>query len=147
MSPGEIFGDRALYRLEIAKLRECLRVMKAQGIRVVDLPEVERHQPQRDDPTLGLSLQVRQGLPARLETGRSLEVLGRFRRREPEIPEADLGEAAASPQRTDRQRRIAPGRQYQPQTSRRMLQEKPEELVDIRLRLDAVVVVQDQNQR
>jgi 2-dehydropantoate 2-reductase len=38
MSPAEIFADPGLYRLEIGQLRETLRVMAAQGIRVVDLP-------------------------------------------------------------------------------------------------------------
>ena len=38
MTPGEIFGRRRLYRLEIAVLRECLAVMQAQGIQVIDLP-------------------------------------------------------------------------------------------------------------
>lgn len=38
MTPGEIFARRRLYRLEIAVLRECLAVMRAQGIQVIDLP-------------------------------------------------------------------------------------------------------------
>ncbi len=38
MTPAEIFAHPGLYRLEIEQLRECLAVMKAQGIRVVDLP-------------------------------------------------------------------------------------------------------------
>jgi 2-dehydropantoate 2-reductase len=38
MTPGEIFARRRLYRLEIAVLRECLAVMRAQGILVLDLP-------------------------------------------------------------------------------------------------------------
>jgi len=38
MSAAEIFSDRKLYQLEIKMLRECLAVMKAQKILVVDLP-------------------------------------------------------------------------------------------------------------
>jgi 2-dehydropantoate 2-reductase len=38
MPPGEIFAHPALYRLEIGQLREALKVMAADGIRVVDLP-------------------------------------------------------------------------------------------------------------
>jgi len=38
MTAGEVFADRALYKLEIDMLRECLAVMKAQNIEVVDLP-------------------------------------------------------------------------------------------------------------
>jgi 2-dehydropantoate 2-reductase len=38
MSAAEIYAHRGLYKLEIAMLRECLAVMKAQHIEVVDLP-------------------------------------------------------------------------------------------------------------
>ena len=38
MTAAEIVADRGLYNLEIAMLRECLAVMQAQGIDVVDLP-------------------------------------------------------------------------------------------------------------
>jgi len=38
MTAAEVFAHPGLYRLEIAQLRECLAVMKAQGIDVVDLP-------------------------------------------------------------------------------------------------------------
>jgi len=38
MSVAEIFANKELYALEIAMLRECLEVMKAQNIEVVDLP-------------------------------------------------------------------------------------------------------------
>ncbi len=38
MTAAEVFSDRKLYRLEVGMLRECLAVMKAQGIPVVDLP-------------------------------------------------------------------------------------------------------------
>jgi 2-dehydropantoate 2-reductase len=38
MTAAEVFNHSGLYRLEIAQLRECLVVMKAQGIGVVDLP-------------------------------------------------------------------------------------------------------------
>ncbi len=38
MPPAEIFAHPGLYRLEIAQLREALAVMRAQGIRAVDLP-------------------------------------------------------------------------------------------------------------
>jgi 2-dehydropantoate 2-reductase len=38
MTPAEIFAHAGLYRLELAQLRECLAVMKAQHIRTVDLP-------------------------------------------------------------------------------------------------------------
>lgn len=40
MTPGEIFADSELFKLEIEMLRECLAVMEAQGIKVVDLPGV-----------------------------------------------------------------------------------------------------------
>jgi 2-dehydropantoate 2-reductase len=39
MSPGEIFSHSGLFKLEIFQLRECLAVMKAQGIQTTDLPE------------------------------------------------------------------------------------------------------------
>lgn len=38
MTPAEIFAHAGLYRLELAQLRECLAVMKAQHIHTVDLP-------------------------------------------------------------------------------------------------------------
>jgi 2-dehydropantoate 2-reductase len=38
MTPGEVFANRKLYKLEIEMLRECLAVMEAQGFQVVDLP-------------------------------------------------------------------------------------------------------------
>ena len=38
MTPAEIFAHPRLYWLEIAQLRETLAVMRAQGIRAVDLP-------------------------------------------------------------------------------------------------------------
>jgi 2-dehydropantoate 2-reductase len=38
MTAAEVFANPNLYRLEIAQLSECLAVMKAQGIGVVDLP-------------------------------------------------------------------------------------------------------------
>jgi 2-dehydropantoate 2-reductase len=38
MTPAEVFANRALYKIEIAMLRECLEVMQAQSIPVVDLP-------------------------------------------------------------------------------------------------------------
>lgn len=40
MTAAEVFAHPGLYRMEIAQLRECLAVMKAQGIRVVDLPGI-----------------------------------------------------------------------------------------------------------
>jgi 2-dehydropantoate 2-reductase len=39
MTPVDIFAHPGLYRLEILQLREALTVMRAQGIRVVDLPK------------------------------------------------------------------------------------------------------------
>jgi 2-dehydropantoate 2-reductase len=38
MTPAEIFANPGLYRLELGQLRECINVMSAQHIRVVDLP-------------------------------------------------------------------------------------------------------------
>ncbi|MFL7868449.1 MAG: ketopantoate reductase family protein [Anaerolineales bacterium] len=38
MSAAEIYAHKGLYKLEIAVLRECLAVMQAQNIEVVDLP-------------------------------------------------------------------------------------------------------------
>lgn len=38
MTPAEVFANKDLYKLEIEMLRECLAVMKAQGLKVVDLP-------------------------------------------------------------------------------------------------------------
>lgn len=38
MTAAEVFANPDLYRLEISQLKECLAVMKAQGIKVVDLP-------------------------------------------------------------------------------------------------------------
>jgi 2-dehydropantoate 2-reductase len=38
ITPGEVFGHPGLFRLEIEQLRECLRVMRAMTISVVDLP-------------------------------------------------------------------------------------------------------------
>ncbi|MDD5369098.1 MAG: 2-dehydropantoate 2-reductase [Anaerolineaceae bacterium] len=40
MTPGQIFADGRLYRLEIAQLRETLRVMNAYQLRIVNLPGV-----------------------------------------------------------------------------------------------------------
>lgn len=38
MTAAQVFANAGLYRLEIAQLCECLEVMRAQGIGVVDLP-------------------------------------------------------------------------------------------------------------
>lgn len=38
MTAGEVFANKDLYELEIKMLRECLAVMEAQNIEVVDLP-------------------------------------------------------------------------------------------------------------
>ena len=38
LTAAEVFADPRLYKLEIDQLKECLTVMKAQGIGVVDLP-------------------------------------------------------------------------------------------------------------
>ncbi len=38
MPPDQIFADPALFQMEVYQLREALKVMKAQGIPVVDLP-------------------------------------------------------------------------------------------------------------
>jgi 2-dehydropantoate 2-reductase len=38
MSPAEIYAHPGLYRIEVGQLRECLAVMKAQGIHPIDLP-------------------------------------------------------------------------------------------------------------
>ena len=38
MTPAQIFSNKDLYKLEIEMLKECLAVMEAQGIEVVDLP-------------------------------------------------------------------------------------------------------------
>ncbi|MEP0807435.1 MAG: ketopantoate reductase family protein [Chloroflexota bacterium] len=38
MTAAEIFANKDLYRVEIAMLKECLAVMEAQGLKVVDLP-------------------------------------------------------------------------------------------------------------
>lgn len=38
MTAGEVFANRDLYKVEIAMLKECLAVMEAQRIKVVDLP-------------------------------------------------------------------------------------------------------------
>ena len=38
MTAAEILANKKLYRLEVEMLRECLAVMQAQGINVVDLP-------------------------------------------------------------------------------------------------------------
>lgn len=38
MTAAEVFADPKLFKLEMALVRECLAVMKAQGIPVVDLP-------------------------------------------------------------------------------------------------------------
>lgn len=38
MTAAQVFADRKLYKLEIDMLKECLAVMKAQNLEVVDLP-------------------------------------------------------------------------------------------------------------
>jgi len=38
MTAAQVFANRKLYKLEIDMLKECLVVMKAQGLEVVDLP-------------------------------------------------------------------------------------------------------------
>jgi 2-dehydropantoate 2-reductase len=40
MTPSQVLQDRQLYGLEVAMLRECLAVMRAQHIPVIDLPGV-----------------------------------------------------------------------------------------------------------
>jgi 2-dehydropantoate 2-reductase len=38
MTAAEVFANKGLYKIEIDMLRECLAVMKAQNLQVVDLP-------------------------------------------------------------------------------------------------------------
>lgn len=38
--PGEVFANKYAFRIEIAQIVECLKVMNARGINVVDLPGV-----------------------------------------------------------------------------------------------------------
>jgi 2-dehydropantoate 2-reductase len=38
MTAGEVFANKSLYKIEIDILKECLAVMEAQGLKVVDLP-------------------------------------------------------------------------------------------------------------
>lgn len=38
MTPSQVFADPSLAKLEIGQIKECLAVMRSQGIRVVDLP-------------------------------------------------------------------------------------------------------------
>jgi 2-dehydropantoate 2-reductase len=38
MTAAQVFANRKLYKLEIEMLKECLAVMRAQGLEVVDLP-------------------------------------------------------------------------------------------------------------
>ncbi len=38
MTAAQVFANGALYRIEVQALRECIAVMQAQGIQVVDLP-------------------------------------------------------------------------------------------------------------
>jgi 2-dehydropantoate 2-reductase len=38
MTAAEVFANKKLYKLEMDMLRECVAVMKAQGLKVVDLP-------------------------------------------------------------------------------------------------------------
>jgi 2-dehydropantoate 2-reductase len=38
VTPAEIFSSKGLYKVEIDMLKECLAVMEAQGLKVVDLP-------------------------------------------------------------------------------------------------------------
>ena len=38
MTAAQVFANQKLYKLEIDMLKECLAVMKAQGLEVVDLP-------------------------------------------------------------------------------------------------------------
>jgi 2-dehydropantoate 2-reductase len=64
MSPDEIFEHPGLYRLEVAQFREALAVMKAQRIRVVDLPGT---------PVRALSLAI-----TRLSPGKSRVLLQRI---------------------------------------------------------------------
>ena len=40
MTVAQVFANKKLYKLEIAMLSECLAVMKAQGLEVVDLPGI-----------------------------------------------------------------------------------------------------------
>lgn len=40
MTAREVYANKDLYKIEIEMLRECLAVMKAQGIEVVDLPGI-----------------------------------------------------------------------------------------------------------
>ena len=40
MTAAEVFANPSLYSLEVVQLKECLAVMKAQGINVVDLPGI-----------------------------------------------------------------------------------------------------------
>jgi len=69
MPPSQILADRRLYALEIAQLREALRVMAACRIRVVDLPGT---------PVRLLAAAVR-ALPAALSQPILVRALGRGR--------------------------------------------------------------------
>jgi len=38
LTPAEVFAHKRLYRLEVEQLRECLQVMRAMNLNIVDLP-------------------------------------------------------------------------------------------------------------
>jgi 2-dehydropantoate 2-reductase len=40
MTAGEVFANKDLYKIEIDMLKECLAVMEAQGVEIVDLPGI-----------------------------------------------------------------------------------------------------------
>jgi 2-dehydropantoate 2-reductase len=65
MKPAEVLQNKELYKLEVAMLRECLAVMRAQRIPVIDLPGV---------PVRALALAVR--LPTLLSRPLVLRVAG-----------------------------------------------------------------------
>ena len=101
--------------------------------RVFGVPEGEAHELQTGRPPLDLAIQIvdAPGHQRVCSTTRSQE-LGGLRLRESEVLEPDLVDQVLAPQRRHRQRWVASGRHHDAQGTRRMIQNKGHQVVDLR---------------
>ena len=126
-------------------VRKASAQLSQEGIRVLDVAQGQDQEAQTHGPPLDLVLQVVERVLADRDLHRHGQELDRLRRGEPQVLQPHLRQAARRPQRAQRQRRVAPGGDDQPQGRRRMLEQPAQQLVDLRFARDPVVVVQDQD--
>ena len=107
-------------------------------------PQRQGGQLQARGPPLGAGRQCRHRRAGQVSADGLAQQRRRLLRGEAQLSSTQLSELPAGPQPRQRQRRVRPARQHQPQPRRQMLGQEQQRPVD-RLRVDQVVVIEDQH--